>query len=134
MPYSMIELELPPEVLDRAQAVARASNRSVEAVIVESLALLFGTLPDAAIAPQALNAYTDAQLWAVVHQHLAWPQDSRLRELVERGKQGALADAERAELDQLVALVDRYMLLRSQALLLLKQRGYDVEQRLQLGA
>ena len=118
----------------RAQEIARASNRSVEEVLVESLALLFGTLPDADTAPDALKGYSDEQLWAVVHQHLAWPQDARLRELVALGKQGQVSDEEKAELGRLIDLVDRYMLLRSQALVLLKQRGYEVEKQLKLGA
>jgi hypothetical protein len=132
--HSAIELQIPPEIFERVQQIANASNRSVEAVLVDGLTLLFGTLADASIAPDELNQYTDEQLWAVVHQRLAWPQDTPLRELVALGKQGLLSNDEKAEMERLINLVDRLILLRSQALLLLKERGRDVEKRLELGA
>ena len=96
--------------------------------------LLFGTLANADIVHDELHHYTDEQLWAVVYQRLAWPQDTRLRELIALGKQGLLSDDEKAEMERLIDLVDRMMMLRSQALLLLKQRGHDVETQLKLGA
>ncbi len=134
MSHPTIELHVPPELLERAQEVARVSNRSIEDVFVESLALLFGTLPSADITPDRLNDYSDEQLWAVVYQHLAWFQEARLRELVALGKQGQASDEDKAEIERLIDRVDRYMLLRSRALLLLKQRGYEVEKQLKLGA
>jgi hypothetical protein len=124
----------PREIYERAQQIARASNRSVESVLLDGLALLFGTLPDADVSPDALKDYSDEQLWAVVHQRLAWPQDTRLHELVTLGKRDQLTSDEQAETERLIQLVDHQMLLRSQGLLLLKQRGHDVEMQLKLGA
>jgi hypothetical protein len=80
-----------------------------------------------------LESLSDDQLWAIVHRALVWPQDIRLRELTTLGQQGNLSVEEQAELERLVDQVDRYVVLRSQALLLLKQRGHDVEHRLRLG-
>jgi hypothetical protein len=134
MADATIELNLPPEIYERARQIARTSNRSVEAVLIESLTLLLGELPDTDLQPDELKTFTDAQLWAIVHQHLAWPQDSRLNMLLAKGKQGILSDAERAEMERLMALVDHQMVLRSEALLLLKQRGHNVEAKLNLGA
>lgn len=134
MSQSTIELELPAEVYERAQQIARHSNRSVESVLLDGLALLFGTLPDAGLSPDVLRDYTDEQLWAVVHQRLAWPQDTRLRELIALGRHGQITDDEKTEMERLIHLVDHQMLLRSEALLLLKQRGHDVEEQLKLGA
>ncbi|MFQ3648037.1 MAG: hypothetical protein SNJ54_05020 [Anaerolineae bacterium] len=134
MAESTVELHLPAEIYERAKQIAAATNRSVESVLLDGLALLFGALPNSKISPDRLNAYTDEQLWAIVHQRLAWPQDTRLRELATLGKQGQLTDDEIAEMERLVDLVDHQMLLRSEALLLLKQRGHDVEGKLKLGA
>jgi hypothetical protein len=134
MPDSTVELHIPAEVYERATQIARASNRSVESVLLDGLNLLFGALPDSKLSPDKLNTYTDEQLWAIVHQRLAWPQDTRLRELIALGQQGQLKDNEIAEMERLVDLVDHQMLLRSEALLLLKQRGHDVEAKLKLGA
>jgi hypothetical protein len=103
-------------------------------VLLDGLTLLFGALPDAGISPDVLKGYSDEQLWAIVHQRLAWPQDTRLRELIAFGKQGQITGDEKAEMERLIDLVDHQMLLRSEALLLLKRRGHDVEKQLKLGA
>lgn len=91
-------------------------------------------MPDTGISPDDLKNYTDEQLWAIVYQRLAWPHDMRLRELIALGKQGQITEDEKAELERLIDLVDHQMLLRSEALLLLKQRGHNVEKQLKLGA
>jgi len=134
MSQSTVELQIPAEIYERARQIASDSNRSLESVLLDGLALLFGDLPDTSLSPDALKDYTDEQLWAVVHQRLAWPQDARLRELIALGKQGQLTMDEQAEMERLVDLVDHQMLLRSEALLLLKRRGHDVETKLKLGA
>ncbi len=130
----MLELQIPPEVYERARQIANESNRSIESVLLDGLTLLFGNLPDTSLRPDALSDYSDEQLWAIVHQRLAWPQNSRLRELMIIGKQNQLTEDQEAEMERLIGLVDHQMLLRSEALLLLKQRGHDVEQTLKLGA
>lgn len=134
MGQARIELKIPPEIYERARQIASESNRSVESVLLDGLTLLFGALPDTGISPDELRTYSDEQLWAVVYQRLAWPQDTRLRELMALGKQGQITSDEQAEMEGLIDLVDHQMLLRSEALLLLKQRGYDVEKQLKLGA
>lgn len=134
MTQATIELQLPPELLARAQEIAHANNQSLEDVLLESLSLLFAAPSAPLPALDALSAYGDAQLWAVVHRHLAWPQDARLHELIARGKAGALSPDERAEMESLLDWVDRYTLLRSQALVLLRQRGHEVERLLNVGA
>ncbi len=134
MNQSTIELEIPSAVYERALEIASESNRSVESVLLDGLTLLFGSLPDMQTMPDALKDYDDQKLWAVVHQRLAWPQDTRLRELIGLGKQGQITDEELAEMERLISLVDHQMFLRSEALLLLKQRGHDIEMQLKLGA
>lgn len=132
MSQSPILLQLPDELYERLRELADDSQRPVESILVDSLNLLFGDLPS--ITPQQLINLSDAQLWAIVHRPLAWPQDARLRELGALGKQGMLSEAEQAELEVLIDAYDQYVLLRSQALITLKQRGINVEQRLKLGA
>ena len=134
MSQSTVKLQIPPAIYQRARQIASESNRSPESVLLDGLALLFGDLPDTSLEPDALKSFSDEQLWAVVHQRLAWPQDTRLRELIALGKQGQLSEAEETEMERLMGLVDHQMLLRSEALLLLKQRGHDVETKLKLGA
>ncbi len=132
MTQSPILLQLPDELYERLREIADYSHRPVESVLIDSLTLLFGNLPT--INPQELTNFSDEQLWALVHRPIAWPQDVRLRELSDLGKHGALSVDEQSELETLIDAYDQYVLLRSQALLLLKQRGHDVEKRLKLGA
>jgi hypothetical protein len=129
-----IELQVPTEIYERAEQIAKESNRSVEKVLLEGLSLLFGTSEQDEIKSQDLQAYTDERLWAIVYQRLVWPHEARLRELLALGKAGQLAEAEKKELDALIRRVDHLTLIRSTAMLLLKQRGYDVEARLNSGA
>ena len=135
MSEQSVILSLPESLYEQVRRVAEKSDRPVELVLIDTLALLFGELPsDSELDPQSLNVLADEQLWALVYRSLAWPIDARLRELSAMGKSGSLSDAEQNELDVLVDQVDRYVLLRSHALLLLKQRGHDVERRLRLSA
>lgn len=127
------ELQIPSEIYERAQQIAKDTDRSIESILLDGLTLLFGSLPDKRVSPETLQDYTDQQLWAIVHQRIAWPQDTRLRQLIALGKQGQITNEEKVEMDNLIDLVDHQMLLRSEALLLLKQRGHDVEKQLNLG-
>ena len=128
MSQPTVELQIPVEIYERARAIASNSGRSVESVLLDGLTLLFGALPD------LLKDYSDEQLWAVVYRRLAWPQDARLRELIALGKRGQITVEEKTEMEELIALVDHQMLLRSEALLMLKQRGHPIEKQLKLGA
>lgn len=130
-----IQLNLPADLYARIQEAAARSDQPVELVLVESLALLFGTSPvDWDHLAETLETLTDAQLWALVHRRMAWTAGARLRELTARGKQASLSEHEQTELATHIDEADRLMLLRSRALLVLHKRGYDVEDQLQPGA
>jgi hypothetical protein len=137
MPGKSITLDLPEDLYEHVQQVAAQSQRPIERVVLESLRLLFVPPPssaDLATSLAALSGYMDAQLWAVAYQRLAWPQSQRLHELSAKNKLERLAEDEQRELEDLLVSNDRTMLLRSEALRLLKQRGYDIEAYLKRGA
>jgi hypothetical protein len=121
-------LRLPQEVVERIRQVAEDRNRPLESVIEDSIILIFGVERD--LSPDDLDDLSDEQLWGVVYQRLAWPHDERLRELTALNQLGRLTQDEAREMEKLVAEVDRFVLLRSKALLLLKQRGHNVEEHL----
>ena len=127
-------LDIPEPVLERVRQIAPQNEQSVETVLIESLNLLFGNFAEKDLSPDALKDYSDEQLWAIVHQRLAWPQDSRLRELASHGDKGHMSVEELDEMGDLIELVGHQMLLRSEALLLLKRRGCDIKRYLRLGA
>jgi len=128
-----VSLDLPPALYERVRHLATQNGRSVEDVLLESLEVLFGAAEQEP-SPAALAGYTDEQLWAVVYRRLAWTERERLRELKARCEREESTAAERAELQALLDEVDKMALLRSQALLLLKKRGVDVEHYLMPGA
>ena len=124
-----ITLNLPEDLYERVRQVAAQSQRPLERVLVESIRLLFVLPPtstDVAATLTAMPSYSDAQLWAVVYQRLAWPQSQRLHELSAKNKLEKLTEDEQSDLEYLLTLNDHAMLLRSEALLLLKNRGHNI--------
>lgn len=130
-----IQLDLPNDLYARIADVAARTDRPVEAILVESLTLLF----DASVAgwegqPATLARLSDAELWALAHRRVAWTSATRLRDLTTRGKQAPLSTEEQNELADLIDEADRMMALRSHVLHLLQQRGHDIRNYLPLGA
>jgi hypothetical protein len=137
MPGKSITLDLPEDLYEQVHQLAAQSQRPVEHVVLESLRLLFVPPPsstDLDTSLAALPSHSDGQLWAVVYQRLAWPQSQRLHELSAIKKLERLTEDEEHELEDLLSSNDRAMLLRSEALRLLKNRGYDIETYLKRGA
>lgn len=130
-----IHLDLPAELYARIEEAAARGNQPIESILVESLTLLFGTMP---ASPdhlrEMLETLTDTQLWALVYRQSVWSAHNRLQELRERARATPLSDVEQAELAALIDEADRQMLLRSQALYLLQQRGHRVRDLIQRGA
>lgn len=130
MPKKSMTLDLPDDLYEHVRQVAEYSQRPIERVVLESMRFLFvppPASPDVSICLAALPHYADEQLWAVVSQRLAWPQSQRLQALSAKNTLGTLSDNEQRDVDTLLALNDHAMLLRSEALLFLKNRGDDIE-------
>jgi len=127
MKRSTVELEIAPEIEEYVRVIAASENCSIESILQEGLALLFGNNSIVEYQLNRLSDCTDEQLWALIYQRLTQSQDYRMRELLDRGTEGKLTDQENAELKYYVDLVDRQMLLRSRALVLLKERGHDID-------
>ena len=127
MKRSTIELQIASDIEDQAREIAKGDNCSVESVLEDGLALLFGSLGDVYGLLDRLNSFGDDQLWELIHQRLTPSQDQRMRDLLYRGSEGTVTSQEKSELGAYADLIDRHMLLRSQALVLLKERGHDIE-------
>jgi hypothetical protein len=126
-----IHLDVPADLYARIQEAASRSDQPVEAVLVESIGLLFGAPSiDWDHLATTVETLTDAQLWALVYRRMAWVSAGRLRDLTGRGRQAPLSEEEQVELDALIDEADRMTLLRSHALLILQQRGHNVQDRL----
>ena len=130
-----IQVELPADLFEQIREAAARSDQPVESVLIDSLALLFGApRADWDQLMETLETLPDAQLWALIYRRMTWPEGMRLRELTERGQQAPLSDDEQAEVAALIDEADRLTLLRSRALVVLRQRGHDIRKHLKLGA
>jgi hypothetical protein len=125
MSQQLLQVNLPSELYDKLLHEAEESQRQPEDVLVERLERSYEPEPDSDDLG-VLDNLSDQQIWAVVHQRLAPYQETRMKELIQQSKESALSEHDENELAALLDEVDRQMLFRSKALLLLKQRGYDV--------
>jgi hypothetical protein len=130
MSQTPVTIHLPDALYDRVRQFAEDTNRPLETVLLESVSLLFDDSPES-LTVDDLQTLSDAQLWAVVYRRLAWNQSLRLHELSTKYKSDELSTDEQAELDAHLDRNDHYMLLRSEALLILQQRGADIQSYLQ---
>lgn len=134
MAAQSITVNLPENLYKRIRQTAEDTNRPLETVLLESLALLFG---EATINGKSLDSVllslSDEQLLGVVEQRLPWLDSMRLRELMDIDRRLGLTATEQAELNALLEEVDRQMIVRSQALALLQKRGHNIRQYLIAG-
>lgn len=127
MGQQQITLQLPDDLYERMKKVADDNNRPLQVILVESLDLLFGGSTGLDTRLTELEGFADEQLLALVHRRMSWAESERLHELNERNKEASLNQDEQEELEHLLARVDRDLLLRSEALRLLRERGHSVE-------
>jgi hypothetical protein len=106
-------IHLPPDLYTQYQQLADTLNRSVEEVVIEELEMGLQSLEE--------------RLWSIVNQRLPHDDRKRLHDLMDKNNQGMISNDERYILDALVEEVNRQMLERSRALLLLKNRGHDID-------
>lgn len=116
-------LKLPTQLANRLRLFAEASSTSIEVVMLKTLETYI---------PTPLNTYSDVQLWQIVKQTLL-PQDRQRFELLrDKADESELALDETHEYEALLELIDQQMLARSEALAILKERGYGVEHYLRM--
>lgn len=126
-----ITLQLPEALYHRLANNARATNRSLEDMMLH--ALWVGSPPGWDDAPPEFQAdlaemdrLDDDTLWKILREHRSEADYGRYRELLEKNEQDNLSEAERVELDQLRAETDRFVLRKAHAAVLLRWRGYSV--------
>jgi hypothetical protein len=125
-----ITLKVPEPIYERYKQQAEQSQRTVED---ELLAVVSEAAPEKGLPPElakemaAMNLYSDKALWKVARSRLPAKALTRLRQLNHKQQgRATLLNEELQILNELGEQYDRYILLRSHAILLLKKRGYDV--------
>jgi hypothetical protein len=125
-----IILNLPEPIYDQIRQAAEKSHRSIDDLIIEAVIAAAPTL-DSPVMPlrsalAQLVYLNDAALWQVARSTMSVAQRERLEDLHLKQQREGLTSQEKKEDRALLALYQETILIRAQAAILLKQRGYDV--------
>jgi len=130
MTVQTITLNLPETVYEQIRQAAEKAQRPVNEVLVDAVTAV---APVIGIASQEMRtalaqmAYlNDAALWQAARATMTAEQRERLEALHDQQQREGLTAEEQAEEQALLALYRETLLVRAQATVLLKQRGYDV--------
>jgi hypothetical protein len=135
MEQKTLILNVSPELYERIQQMADSQSKSVDALLLDRITASLDELPSGRALDdylETLKHYTDEDLWITAHVQLPLRQEMRLRELNDKIEEGLLTEDDRIELSQLLDAHDRKVLIRSEALALLQERGYDIKGYLNL--
>jgi predicted ArsR family transcriptional regulator len=135
MAVQAITLNLPQAVYKQIRQAAEKVGRPVNEVLLEAVAAVapvIGTEPENLRTALAQMAYlNDAALWQAGRATMTAEQRERLEALHDKQQREGLMAEEEAEEQALLSLYRETLLVRAQAAVLLKQRGYDVSEPLQ---
>jgi len=129
MTYQAITLNLPDGLYEKIKSVSEKTKRPINDLIMEAVAAVapLESLPDGLRSALAHLAYlNDAALWQAARTTMIAEQRERLESLHQQQQREKLLPQEQAEEQALLALYRETILVRAQAAVLLKQRGYDV--------
>jgi len=130
MPVETVTLQITELIHRRLVNTARATNRSLEEVMIHALKV--GSPPNWEDIPDefkgdlaALDKLDDETLWKIAKSRKTAEEMERYNHLLEQNKNHNLTEAEQIELGHLRTETDRFMLLKSQAAALLRWRGHS---------
>jgi len=130
-----VTIEIPTSLYERLRDQATQSDRSIEAELVE---VVSHALPvDEPLSPQMtqllqdLSLLNDHALWQSARSHLSKSASEQMEALHHKRQREALTPSEQEVLTTLLAQYERYMVVRAQAAVLLKQRGHDISKILE---
>ena len=125
-----ITVNLPEPVYQRLKERAEQTQRSVEDELVEIAMTIVPEdekLPaDLANTVVALQLLDDKTLWQAARTHLSAKQIGRMEKLHVKRRNDTLTVAEEKELTELIKEYEKAIVLRSEAMGILLERGYDI--------
>lgn len=131
MATKTITLQIPENIYTRLQQAARATQRTLDEVVLHAVQV--GSPPRWDDAPAdyqadlaALDRLDDDTLWQVARRRTSVDMMARYQELLDKNAEETLTAAEREELTQLRIEAERLMLCKAHAAALLRWRGYSV--------
>jgi hypothetical protein len=131
-----VTITLQEMVYEQIRQAAERSHRPVEDVLAEAVAAaapVMDTPPGTLRSALAHLAYlNDAALWQAARTTMTAEQRERLATLHDKQQRELLTAEERTEEQALLSLYRETLLVRGQAAVLLRQRGYDISDPEQL--
>lgn len=103
-----LTLDLPEDLAHQARALAVATNRRLEEVVIDSIART--------VAEPAVESLPDGELLSLCDSALGPNDQDELSELLGANRAGPLEDAGRLRLDALMTSYRRGLLLKARAL------------------
>lgn len=131
MPAETVTLQIPEILYQRLVNTARATQRSLEEVMLHALQVgsppVWDDVPEEFQADlAALDKLDDNTLWQIVRSRKTFAEMERYNILLENNSNGMLTEAERQELTVLRQEADLFMLRKAQAAVLLRWRGHSM--------
>jgi len=131
MTLKTVTVILPETLYRRAKETAEATDRSLQEVLEQSIALSLPPLEDdlpanVRAALSALTLLSDEALWQVARSEWEEEKQLRLEELVEMRKGRGLTPDETSEFEALLAESELAMLKKAESYRLLTRRGYTI--------
>lgn len=124
-----LTLRIPNHLFQWLQHRAEGTHRPIEAEAIDLLRNATearGVSAELQDLQEAMADLSDEELWDAAHNSLAQEATAALQRLRAKRKRAGLTLAEWQRRDDLLRQYDRGILIRSRALLLLKERGYDI--------
>lgn len=130
MSVQSVTLNLPETVYEQIQRAAAKTKRRVDEVMAEAIAAVapvMDSAPGKLRSVLAQMAYlNDAALWQAARATMTVEQRERLQLLHDKQQQKELTTEEQTEEQALVSLYRETLLIRAQAAVILKMRGYNI--------
>jgi len=125
-----VTLVLPETTYNQICRAAEKVDRPITDLLVEAVIAAAPTFDSSTSMPRTalaqMSYLNDAVLWQAARATMSEPQRDRMEELHTKQQREGLTALESEEEQALLRLYRETILVRAQAALLLKQRGYDV--------
>jgi tRNA(Met) C34 N-acetyltransferase TmcA len=136
MNSQQVTITLPETLYERVKRRSQQTQRSVAdeltAVVAASLPEEESLPPDIEQELSELDLFTTEELWRAARMTAPVGKTERMQVLVEKQQLEGLTDSEKQEAALLSHFFNRVMLIRAKAAVLLKERGHDVDQLLNI--
>ncbi len=130
MTVQAVTLSLPETIYEQIRQAADKAQRPLDEVLVEAVTAVAPVIDSASKqlrAGLAQMAYlNDLALWQAARATMSSEQRERLEALHHQQQQQGLTAIEKVEEQALLTLYRETLLIRAQAAVLLKGRGYDI--------